>query len=212
MEALVRFFLPGSAPGPSRLWPQHLLDCINSADSAAKAGLLEALLTLVTATNSGHLHPRAAPYLCAARLIPLRKKDRGVHFIAVSDTLQRLVAKWLLATAQGRNAAAALAPRQTAFAKGSLCEVVAMVVQAQVDALHGNTGWLLLQADLKNALNSITRPALQEALERLCPSTTPWVRQALQSAPLLIEREVIGRPVECNRVTPCAPFCLPRGI
>jgi len=40
-----------------------MLDCLNSADSAAKAGLLEALLTLVTATSSGRLHPRAAPYL-----------------------------------------------------------------------------------------------------------------------------------------------------
>jgi len=78
MEAVVRSFPPGSAAGPSGLRPQHLLDCLNSADSAAKAGLLEALLTLVTTTSSGRLHPRAAPYLCAARLIPLRKKDGGV--------------------------------------------------------------------------------------------------------------------------------------
>jgi len=81
---------------------------------------------VVTATSSGRLHPRAAPYLCAARLIPLRKKDGGVRPIAVSDTLRRIVAKWLLASAQGRNAAIALAPLQTAFAKWSPCEVVAM--------------------------------------------------------------------------------------
>jgi len=142
METVVRSFPPGSATGLSGLRPQHLLDCLNSPDSAAKAGLLEALLTLVTATSSGRLHPREAPYLCAARLIPLRKKDGGVRPIVVGDTLRRLVAKWLLATAQGRNAATALAPLQTAFAKGSPCEVVAMEVQAQVDALHGSTGWL----------------------------------------------------------------------
>jgi len=46
------------------------------------------------------------------------------------------VAKWLLVSAQGRNAAAALAPLQRAFAKGSPCEVVAMGVHDQVDALH----------------------------------------------------------------------------
>jgi len=74
MEVVVRSFLPGCAAGPSGLRPQHLLDCLNSADSAAKAGLLEALLTLVTATSSGRLKPRAAPYLCAARMIPLRRK------------------------------------------------------------------------------------------------------------------------------------------
>jgi len=74
MEVVVRSHLPGCAAGPSGLRPQHLLDCLNSADSAAKAGLLEALLTLVTATSSGRLKPRAAPYLCAARMIPLRRK------------------------------------------------------------------------------------------------------------------------------------------
>jgi len=61
MEAVVRSFPPGSAAGPSGLRPQHLVDCPDSADSAAKAGLLEALLALVTATSSGRLHPRAAP-------------------------------------------------------------------------------------------------------------------------------------------------------
>jgi len=119
MEAVGRSFSPGSAARPSGLRPQHLLDSLNSADSAAKAGLLEVLLTLVIATSSGHLSPRAAPYLFAARLMALRKKDGGVRPIAVGDTLRRLVEKWLLATAQGYNAAAALSPLQTAFAKGS---------------------------------------------------------------------------------------------
>jgi len=49
----------------------------DSSDSAGEAGVLEALLTLVTATSSGRLQPQAAPYLCAARLIPPRKKGRG---------------------------------------------------------------------------------------------------------------------------------------
>jgi len=61
MEAVVRSFPPCSAAGPSGLRPQHLLDCLNSADSAAKAGLLEALLTLVTITSSGRLHPVLPP-------------------------------------------------------------------------------------------------------------------------------------------------------
>jgi len=77
MKAVVRSSPPGSAAGPSGLLSQHLPDCLNSADSAAKTGLLEALLTLVTATSCGRLHPRAAPYLCAAHLIPLRKEVGG---------------------------------------------------------------------------------------------------------------------------------------
>jgi len=38
-----------------------------------------------------------------------------------------------------------------------------MGVQAQVDALHGSTGWLMPQVDLRNAVNSIARPAILEA-------------------------------------------------
>jgi len=191
MEAVVRSFPPGSAAGPSNLRPQHLLDFLNSADSAAEVGLLEALLTLITTVSAGRLHPRAAPFLCAARLIPLKKKDGGVCPIAVGDTLHRLMAKWLLATSQGRSATTALAPLQTAFAKGSPCEMGAMGVQALADTLNGSTGWLLLQVDLKNAFNCIHRPAIPEALEQRCPSLLPWVRQAFQPAPVLVGSEVM---------------------
>jgi len=110
--------------------------------------------------------------------------------IAVGDTLRRLSAKWLLATSQGRSATSALAPLKTAFSKGSPCEVVAMGVQAHVDALHGSTGWMLLQVDLKNAFDSIHRPAILGALGQRCPAMLPWVRQASHPAPLLVGREV----------------------
>jgi len=103
IEAKVRSFPPGSAASLSGLRPQHLLDCLDSADSAAKMCLLEALLTLVTTISMGYPHPRAAPYLCAARLIPLKKKDGSVRPIAVFDTLRRLTAKWMLAKSQGRS-------------------------------------------------------------------------------------------------------------
>jgi len=42
--------------------------------------------------------------------------------------------------------------------------VVAMGVRALADTLHGSTGWLLPQVDLKNAFNSIQRPAILDFL------------------------------------------------
>jgi len=200
MEAVVRSLPPGSAAGPSGLHPQHLLDCLKSADSAAKVGLLKALLTLVTAVSAGSLHPQAAPLLRAARLIPLRKTDGGVRPIAVGDTLRRLVA-----TSQGRSATAALAPLQTAFAKGSPCEVVAMGVQAHVDALHGSTGWLLLQVDLNNAFNSIHRPAILGALEQRCPAMLPWVGKRPTRRPCWWAGRSSGQPGEYSRATHWTP-------
>jgi len=92
MEAVVRSFPPGSAAGPSGILPQHLLDFLNSADSAAKAGLLDAPLTLVTA---------------AVGYNPVRP-----------PTCERRVSSH--------------------YAKSKK---------------HGNTGWILLQVELKNPFN-----------------------------------------------------------
>jgi len=85
MEGVVRSFRPDSAAGPSGLRPQHLLNCMNSADSASKTGLLVALLTLYTTVSAGRPHPQAAPNLCAASLIPLRTKYGGVRPIKVGE-------------------------------------------------------------------------------------------------------------------------------
>jgi len=131
--------------------------------------------------------------------------------IAVAITLRRLVAKWLLVTSQGRSATATLARLQRAIAKGRPCEVVAMGVLALTDTLHGSTGWLLLQVDLKNAFKSLNRPAIMDAVEVWCPSMLPWVRQACQAAPLLLGREVIWSTLGMQQTNPWAPFCSPQG-
>jgi len=86
------FFPHRKCGGPLGTAAQNLLDCLNSADSAVKMAMLEALLTLITTVVAVRLHPCAAPHLCAARHIPLRKKEGCVRPIAVSDTLRRLTA------------------------------------------------------------------------------------------------------------------------
>jgi len=45
--------------------------------------------------------------------------------------------------------------------------------------------------DLKNAFNSIHRPAILNALEQRGPSMLPLVRQAFQPATLLVGRYVV---------------------
>jgi len=128
-----------------------------------------------------------------------------VRPIAAGDTLRRLTATWLLATSQGRSATAAFAPLPTAFANGSPCEVVAMGVQALADTLNGSTEWLMLQVDLKNALNSIHRPAILHALERQCPYVTPS-----SPRPCSWAARSYGRPGGCSRATPWALASSPR--
>jgi len=65
-EAVVRSFQPGSATGPSDLRPQHLLDCLNSADSAAKAGLRSPTPTCGPLPVCGVHHPATQEGRCSA--------------------------------------------------------------------------------------------------------------------------------------------------
>jgi len=87
-----------------------------------------------------------------------------------------------------------------------------MGVQALADTLHGSTGWLLLQVDLKNAFNSIHRPAILDALEQRCPSMLPRVRQAFQPAPLLVGSEVVWLTRGVQQGDPLGPFPFSAGI
>jgi len=81
-----------------------------------------------------------------------------------------------------------------------------------VDALRGSTGWLLLEVDLRNPFNYNARPAILDALERLCPTMMPWVRQAFQPAPLLVGREVIWSTRGVQQGDPLGPFLFAAGI
>jgi len=77
MEAVVRSFPPGKAAGPSGLRPQHLLDCLNSADSAATTELLEALLNLVTKVSAAGYGPERR-HTCARPASSRSRRRTGV--------------------------------------------------------------------------------------------------------------------------------------
>jgi len=78
--------------------------------------------------------------------------------------------------------------------------------------MHGTTGWLILQVDLKNDFISITRPTILEAQDRQCLSMLPWVRQALQTAPLLVWRDVTWSTRGVRQGYLLGPFLFAAGI
>ena len=79
---LVRSFPKESAAGPSGLWPSHLQDCLIDETLPESKELIEALDAFVCWAASGRIPLPAAPFLCAARLTPLRKPAAHAQMVA----------------------------------------------------------------------------------------------------------------------------------
>ena len=89
---MLRSFPAGSAPGPSGLRAQHLLDALTPA---AKATVIEQLASVLSLLARGAAPESLMPHLAGAKLFAAEKKDGGVRPIAVGEILRRLTAKCL---------------------------------------------------------------------------------------------------------------------
>ena len=127
----------------------------------------------------GALHANIAIPLCAASLVPLRKKDGGVRPIAVGDVLKRVIGKFLLKDGDVRHEVAALGPRQCGVGVPFAAEHVGMTVQAM--ARRGGR-WGILQVDVSNAFNTIDRSAMLRGAQRLAPHVEPWLHWCYRQA------------------------------
>jgi hypothetical protein len=173
VHAAIVSFPAGSAPGPSGLRPCHLKDCIRRPGSAGS--LLPPLTAFVRRAAAGLLPAPMAPWLCAAKTIPLRKKDGGIRPIAVGDTLRRTIGKVLLRTSRSKAEVGVLAPRQCGVGVPGAAEHVGMAMQAFARA-HPEGDWVALQVDVRNAFNCIQRPVMLEQCARKCPAAFPWLQ------------------------------------
>ncbi len=87
----------GTAPGPTSLRDQHLLDALTLAN---KTSCLEQLTALVQLLSRGDAPSEPAPHLAGANLMAASKKDGTLRPIAVGEALCRLTAKSLCSTAK----------------------------------------------------------------------------------------------------------------
>ena len=112
----------GSAGGPSWLRQQHLQDVIRQ-DAGLAALSLEALDGWCLACLQGGLPAESTPYLCGAKLIPLRKPGAkmAVRPIAVGETLRRIVGKVAMAAPRTLEAMEALVSTQLGVGVDGAC-------------------------------------------------------------------------------------------
>ena len=137
--------------------------------------LHKALTSLVRLACEGKLHPNAAETLCAATLIPLKKKDDGIRPIAVGETIRRAIGKALLRTPQVREEVSTLGPRQTGVGVARAAELVGMGVQRLVDGLSPTGRWIAAQVDVSNAYNEMRREAVLRGALRKAPGAYNWL-------------------------------------
>ncbi|KAL2649812.1 hypothetical protein R1flu_017940 [Riccia fluitans] len=149
-----------------------LWDCFTSEDSISSFDLLFQLCSHIARE---YLSSPAARILRASRLLALEKDAGGMHLIVVGETLYCLVARSI--SLQYRDAFAAhFEPWQFAMATPDSCETIVHGLWATFD-LHPD--WIVLQIDIRNAFNTISREVIFRDL-RSAPGTLdplfPFVR------------------------------------
>ncbi|CAI7912819.1 unnamed protein product, partial [Closterium sp. NIES-54] len=152
----------GVGAGPSRMTFEHLRDA-----SITNASVRTHLHALVNTILGGNLPGPVATLLTASRLIALAKPGGGARPIAIGECLTRLAAKAALMV-MGEAARDFFLPLQYGVAVPGGAETVIHAARAFLDS-HPNS--LVLQADIKNAFNSISRQAIATALH--APELSP---------------------------------------
>ncbi|CAI7910522.1 unnamed protein product [Closterium sp. NIES-54] len=135
---------------------EHLRDA-----AITNASLSTHLHALVNTILGGNLPASVANLLTASRLIALAKPEGGARPIAIGECLTRLATKAAL-SAMGEATREFFLPLQYGVAVPGGAETVIYAARAYLDA-HPTS--MVLQADIANAFNSVSRQAIATALQ-----------------------------------------------
>ena len=204
----IQSFPCGSAGGPDGLRPQHLKDMISPSAHSGGTALVEALRSTISLILSGQTPLSIRPFFFGASLIALKKKGGEIRPIAVGCTLRRLAAK----VASGKvmvEMVTLLSPRQLGYGVSKGAEAAVHAARFYLRNIGSNK--VLLKLDFTNAFNSIRRDKMLEAVQRLAPSSYPFVH-AVYSSPssLFWSDKIIQSSEGVQQGDPLGPllFCL----
>ena len=207
----VRTFPNGSAPGPSGLRPSALQDLL--CRTRRSGDLLPALATFVQACVNGRLPDALGPMLCAARLIPLKKKDGGVRPVAVGEVFRRVVGKCLLRHPHVVEQVKSLQPLQLGVGVPMACPIIAHGLRRAVNALPLTGDWAILQVDVSNAFNTVARSAIMAGARDFAPAVIPWMQFCYsKTVPLFSGEQVIHSSTGTHQGCPMGPLGFALGI
>jgi len=148
-------------------------------EGAATSALGETILEFVNLLLAGGVPEAVRPGFFGGRLFALSKPGGGLCPIAIEMTLRRLAAK-IANRADIASCSSFLSPRQLRVGVPGGCE--AAVHAARSFLLSCPAGSALLKIDFSNALNSIRRECMLEAVEAHVPELLPFLIAAYSQA------------------------------
>ena len=171
----IKRFPRGSSGGVSGLTPTHLLELCQSTAADRSGGILNAMNQGLDILAQGRGPTALAQWIAGAPLTAQRKEDAGVRPIAVGETVRRLISSMLLSR-NSKQAQRLLCPLQVGVATSDVCE---SIVHATRELAHryGHDNRLgLLQLDLANAFNRISRAAFRAEVRQHIPGLHAWTQ------------------------------------
>jgi hypothetical protein len=180
VSSLVRNLPRGKAAGPSG-WTYEMIKTLCADEQGLDLFHKFIHCGLTGALPSAHL-------LCAAKLIPLPKSELGpdsqtslagkLRPIAMGEVFYRVLGKFALASLE-HFVVPFLSPTQYGLFLSGGAELVIHQVRAQLAA---NPTWGLLQMDLTNAFNTISRRLVWDTVRVLFPGAWSFVNWAYGSS------------------------------
>ena len=179
LEETVKKLPADSAPGPSGWTFAMIRECWEAVPRFRD--VLEGLGRLMV--KGGESFP-ARDWLCASRLIPIKKKPSGVRPIACGEAFTRVACRWALATVTPEDI---LLPEQ--FGVGSPGGVEPVVWSAG-DAIAQENCKGFLKIDFSNAFNTVSRHQISKTVRERVPSLYRLVKLLYNTpSPLLVAYE-----------------------
>ena len=178
LDAL-RSFPRDTAPGPSGLRVQHLLD---SLTPGCKVSALEQLAACAVVLARGEAPPGVAPFFAGASLMALEKKPGGLRPIAVGEVFRRMLGKILCKEAK-ESIHTFFWPRQVGVGSplGTDCAVHSVRQRGMRNKQDPRK--VVLKLDFENAFNTVDRAKALEQVRAHFPSFARWAHWCMGITP-----------------------------
>jgi hypothetical protein len=170
VSKVLKSFPLDSAPGPSGLRIQHLLESLTPSQGTA---VTEQLTQVVQLLAQGGAPAQLAEDFAGAKLLALKKPKGGIRPIAIGEVLRRIVGKCLCDTVK-EDAQQFFEPLQVGVACKLGVDAAVHSCRKWAELHKHNREKALLKIDFSNAFNTVDRDTVLSQVRSKFPAIARW--------------------------------------